>query len=89
MTACRCQFCNDPLEPAQELRYLVELQNLDDPTYLARIRRLQSHVEELEEQVRSVVPEADLQTQEAVVQQALEVAFKARGLESRTGLHAV
>jgi NtrC-family two-component system response regulator AlgB len=44
---------------------------------VAHVRRLQSHVEELEEQVRSVVPEADLQTDEPVMRQALEVAFKA------------
>jgi NtrC-family two-component system response regulator AlgB len=43
----------------------------------ARVRRLQSHVEELEEQVRSVVPEADLKTEEPGMQQALELAFKA------------
>ena len=40
MTACRCQFCNDPLEPAQELRFLVETETLNDPTHLRRIRRL-------------------------------------------------
>jgi NtrC-family two-component system response regulator AlgB len=44
---------------------------------VAQIRRLQSHVEELEEQVRAVVPEADLQTDEPIMRQALEVAFKA------------
>jgi NtrC-family two-component system response regulator AlgB len=44
---------------------------------VARLRRLQSHVEELEDQVRSVIPEADLQTEEAVMRQALELAFKA------------
>jgi NtrC-family two-component system response regulator AlgB len=49
---------------------------------VTRIRRLQSHVEELEEQVRSIVPEADLQTQEAVMRQALEVAFKAAPTEA-------
>src|SRR5262249_9785596 len=43
----------------------------------ARLRRLQSHVEDLEEQVRSVVPEADLRTEEPAMQEALEVAFKA------------
>jgi NtrC-family two-component system response regulator AlgB len=43
---------------------------------VARIRRLESHVEELEEQVRSVVPEADLQTEELVMRQALDIAFK-------------
>jgi NtrC-family two-component system response regulator AlgB len=42
-----------------------------------RFRQLQNHVEELEEQVRSIVPEADLQTQEPAMRQALEVAFKA------------
>lgn len=44
---------------------------------VTRFRRLQHHVEELEEQVRSIVPEADLQTQEPAMRQALEVAFKA------------
>jgi NtrC-family two-component system response regulator AlgB len=44
---------------------------------VARVRRLQSHVEELEEQVRSIVPEADLQTQEPAMRQALDIAFKA------------
>jgi hypothetical protein len=32
--------CRNPLEPAQELRFLVETSNLDNPEYLARIRRL-------------------------------------------------
>jgi NtrC-family two-component system response regulator AlgB len=49
---------------------------------VGRIRRLQSHVEELEEQVRSIVPEADLQTQESSMRQALEVAFKAAPTEA-------
>jgi two-component system, NtrC family, response regulator AlgB len=49
---------------------------------VVRIRRLQSHVEELEEQVRSVVPEADLQTQEPPMRQALDVAFKAAATEA-------
>jgi NtrC-family two-component system response regulator AlgB len=44
---------------------------------VARLRRLQSHVEDLEEQVRSVVPEADLQTDEPVMRQALDISFKA------------
>src|SRR5262249_57254816 len=44
---------------------------------VARVRRLESHVEELEEQVRAVVPEADLQTQEPAMRQALDLAFKA------------
>jgi hypothetical protein len=37
---CRCRFCNDTLEPAQELRFLVETESLDDPPFLASIRRL-------------------------------------------------
>jgi len=40
VTTCRCQFCARTLEPAQEFRYLVETETLDDPTHLARIRRL-------------------------------------------------
>lgn len=35
---CRC--CRGPLEPAQQLRFLVETDTLDDPAYLARIRTL-------------------------------------------------
>src|SRR5207248_11322789 len=49
---------------------------------VARVRRLQSRVGELEEQVRAVVPEADLQTEEPAVRQALEVAFKAAATEA-------
>jgi NtrC-family two-component system response regulator AlgB len=49
---------------------------------VTRVRRLQSHVEELEEQIRSIVPEADLQTQEPAMRQALEVAFKAAPTEA-------
>ena len=44
---------------------------------VSKMRRLQTHVEELEEQVRSIVPEADLQTREPAMQQALALAFKA------------
>jgi NtrC-family two-component system response regulator AlgB len=44
---------------------------------LARLRRLQSHALELEEQVRTIVPEADLQTEELTMRQVLEIAFKA------------
>ena len=40
MTACRCQFCNHPLEPVQEFRFLVESETLAEPAYLSRIRRL-------------------------------------------------
>jgi hypothetical protein len=38
--SCRCTCCCAQLEPAQELRFLVETANLDNPRYLARIRRL-------------------------------------------------
>jgi NtrC-family two-component system response regulator AlgB len=49
---------------------------------ITRLRRLQSHVEELEEQVRSIVPEVDLQTDDPSMRQALEVAFKAAPSEA-------
>jgi NtrC-family two-component system response regulator AlgB len=49
---------------------------------VTRLRRLQSHVEELEDQVRSVVPEADLQTAAPAMRQALDVAFKAAPAEA-------
>jgi NtrC-family two-component system response regulator AlgB len=49
---------------------------------IARVRRLQSRVGELEEQVRALVPEADLQTEEPAVRQALEVAFRAAPTEA-------
>ena len=38
--SCRCACCSGQLEPAQELRFLVETANLDNPSYLAHIRRL-------------------------------------------------
>jgi NtrC-family two-component system response regulator AlgB len=44
---------------------------------VAHTRRLESQVEELSDQVRSIVPEADLQTEEAPMRHVLEVAFKA------------
>jgi len=49
---------------------------------VTRLRRLQSHVEELEDQVRSVVPEADLQTMTPAMRQTLDVAFKAAPTEA-------
>jgi NtrC-family two-component system response regulator AlgB len=49
---------------------------------VAHVRRLQSRLDDLEQQVRSVVPEADLQTQEPAMRQALEVAFKAAPTEA-------
>lgn len=38
----RCACCSGRLEPAQQLRFLVETANLDDPAYLAGIRRMPS-----------------------------------------------
>jgi NtrC-family two-component system response regulator AlgB len=49
---------------------------------LAHVRRLESHLAELEDQVRAEVPEADLETEEPAVQQALDVAFKAAGSDA-------
>jgi NtrC-family two-component system response regulator AlgB len=49
---------------------------------IAKMRKLQVQVDELEEQVRSVAPEVDLQTAEPQVRQALEVAFKAAPSEA-------
>ena len=49
---------------------------------IAHLRRLQSHVEELEEQIRSVVPEVDLQTEEPKMREALDVAFLAAATEA-------
>jgi two-component system, NtrC family, response regulator AlgB len=47
-----------------------------------RVRRLQSQVVELEEQIRSVVPEADLRTRDASMRQALDLAFKAAATDA-------
>jgi NtrC-family two-component system response regulator AlgB len=47
-----------------------------------QLRRLQAHVEDLEEQVRSVVPEADLLTAEPLMREALDVALKAASSEA-------
>ena len=49
---------------------------------IAHVRQLQSHVEELEEQIRSVVPEVDLQTEEPKMREALDVAFKTAATEA-------
>lgn len=49
---------------------------------ITRFRQLQSHVDDLEAQIRSIVPEADLQTEEPAMRQALEIAFKAAPSEA-------
>ncbi len=38
----RCACCDGTLEPAQQLRFLVETDTLDDPAHLARIRLMPS-----------------------------------------------
>jgi NtrC-family two-component system response regulator AlgB len=49
---------------------------------VGQLRRLQFQVEDLEDQVRSIVPEADLQTSEPGMREALEVAFKTAATEA-------
>ncbi|CAN5371846.1 sigma-54-dependent response regulator transcription factor AlgB [soil metagenome] len=49
---------------------------------VGRFRRLQTHVDELEEQVRSMVPELDLQTLEPSMRNAIDIAFKAAPSEA-------
>jgi two-component system, NtrC family, response regulator AlgB len=62
-----CDYLPKPFTPDQ-LRIVLDR--------IARVRRLQSHVEELEDQIRSVVPEVDLQTTEPKMRAVLDVAFK-------------
>jgi NtrC-family two-component system response regulator AlgB len=47
-----------------------------------RVRGLQSRVYDLQEQVREVAPEADLETAEPAMRQALEIAFKSAASEA-------
>jgi two-component system, NtrC family, response regulator AlgB len=49
---------------------------------VGRVRRLQSRVVDLQEQVRAVVPEADLETTEASMRKALDTAFKSAASEA-------
>jgi len=42
VTKLLCACCDGPLEPAQQLRFLVETDNLDNPAFLNRIRSLPS-----------------------------------------------
>ena len=49
---------------------------------IAHLRQLQSHVDDLEEQIRTVVPEIDLQTHEPKMREALAVAFMTAGTEA-------
>lgn len=56
-----------PFTPAQ-LRVVLDR--------VRQVRRLQSHVEDLSEQVRAAIPEADLQTAEESMRRTLEVAYK-------------
>ena len=47
-----------------------------------RVRRLQCQVDDLEEQVRAVLPEVDLQTNEPLMNKALDIAFRAAASEA-------
>ena len=49
---------------------------------VAKVRRLQSRVGELEDRVRALAPEADLHTDEPAMRQALDVAFRAASTEA-------
>lgn len=49
---------------------------------VTRLRRLKSHVEDLEERVRSVIPEVDLETVDPVMKQVLDVAFRAAATQA-------
>jgi NtrC-family two-component system response regulator AlgB len=49
---------------------------------IAQMRRLQTHIEVLEERVRAIVPEADLQTADPAMQKALDLAWKAADSEA-------
>lgn len=74
--AMRCgaiDFLPKPFTP-DEVRIVLDR--------VTRLRRLQSHVEDLEERVRSVVPEVDLDTTDPSMRQALDVAFRAAATEA-------
>jgi two-component system, NtrC family, response regulator AlgB len=49
---------------------------------IAQLRRLQTHVEELEDQIRSVTPEVDLHTKDPKMHEVLDVAFKTAASEA-------
>jgi len=49
---------------------------------IAHVQRLESHVEDLEEQLRCVVPEIDLQTEEPTMREALDMAFTTAATEA-------
>jgi len=53
----------------------------------AGVRRLAARVDELEDQVRAIVPEADLDTREPIQRQALDLAFKAAPSDAAVLLH--
>jgi NtrC-family two-component system response regulator AlgB len=49
---------------------------------ISQVRQLQSHVDELEDQIRGAVPEVDLQTEEPKMREVLDVAFKTAASEA-------
>lgn len=73
MRAGASDYLAKPYTPEQ-LRLVLER--------IAKMRRLQSHVEDLENQVRSFVPEADLKTSDPAMKQALDLAMKAADSEA-------
>ena len=66
-------FLPKPFTPA-EIRIVLDR--------ITRLRRLQSHVEELEERVKSIFPEVDLETDDPAMRQALDLAFRAAPTEA-------
>lgn len=66
-------FLPKPFTPA-EIRIVLDR--------VSRLRKLQSHVEELEERVKSIFPEVDLETDEPTMRQALDLAFRAAPTEA-------
>ena len=54
---------------------------------IAHMRRLQSQVDELEEQVHSVVPDVDFQTSEPRMRRALDLAFETAATDATILLH--
>lgn len=74
--AMRCgavDFLPKPFTP-NEIRIVLDR--------VSRLRRLQSHVDDLEERVRSVIPEVDLETDDTAMRHALDVAFRAAPTEA-------
>jgi two-component system, NtrC family, response regulator AlgB len=68
-----CDYLPKPFTPEQ-LRHVLDR--------IAEMRRLQFQVADLEEQIRTTVPEVDLQTNEASMRRVLDMAFKTAASEA-------